>query len=125
MEYEITTTCYRFLRKATLDADTPMCDIFPCETCGKKDICGLFSVNGVYYGEHFFSSTLGELLAHDEHASSYYIMRLKKQYANPSITKESEGVFRLHLTHGGYIPISRSELAHLYESIGRVLDSET
>lgn len=54
MEYEITTTCPRFLRKETLDANTPMCDIFPCKTCYKKDICGLFSVNGVYYGEHFF-----------------------------------------------------------------------
>lgn len=125
MQYKIKTRCTGFQQEATFDDSTPLQRIFPCETCQRSGTCGLFSVNGIDYGEHYFSRTLKDLLKNGEPCDVYYLARFKKQCGDATITQDSEGVYHLVFSQGDSFTLAQSELTSLRDAINKALEGNS
>lgn len=123
MEYKIKTRCIRFQQEATFEENTPLRCMFPCESCRSIGLCGLFSVNGIDYGEHYFSHTLKDLLKNGEPFDVYYLARFEKQCGNATITQDNEGVYHLVFSQGDSFTLTQSELNSLREAINKALEA--
>lgn len=123
MQYKIKTRCAGFQQEATFDDSTPLQRIFPCETCQRSGTCGLFSVNGIDYGEHYFSRTLKDLLKNGEPFDIYYLARFEKQCGNATITQDSEGVYHLIFSRGKDFTLAQSEVISLRDAINHALEA--
>lgn len=125
MQYKIKTRCTGFQQEATFDDSTPLQRIFPCETCQRSGTCGLFSVNGIDYGEHYFSRTLKDLLKNGEPFDIYYLARFEKQCGDATITQDSEGVYHLVFSRGKDFTLAQSEITSLRDAINKTLEEHS
>lgn len=142
MTYKILHSCYKSQCIADHDDSTLIKDIFPCDGCPNKELCGTFRAGENSYSEKYLSEPIGDFIQREQIPMEdeqkfqecgiqltipkrYEFNRYLKTIESVDISSSGHDTFSFLLNGIGdgetYI-VSRSELEEFRDTINKALE---